>query len=182
MFSERGMAASVLSRLIDARLVTSSEGDVEIVHESLLTAWPRLVQWRAQDEEGSVLRDQLRQAARTWQERGRREDLLWTGTSFRELGLWRERYGVGLTAAEEEFGRAATKLAGRKRKRRRIAAAAAFAVLLGAVGVVTSLWRRSVLEVSRREAAQNPRIGKARARGPPDGGARPRSRQPRAGG
>jgi WD40 repeat protein/DNA-binding winged helix-turn-helix (wHTH) protein len=160
VFTDRVLAESVLSRLVDARLLTSSEGEVEIVHESLLTAWPRLTQWQAQDAEGTVLRDQLRQAARTWHERGRPEDLLWTGTSYRELGLWRERYGVGLTASEDEFAKAASELAGRRRRHRRAAVAALVAFLLGAVLVVTSLWRSSVLEVHRREAAQILALGR----------------------
>ena len=54
-----------------------------MVHESLLKAWPRLVRWQAQDEEGAVLRDQLKQAAHLWEEKGRASDLLWTGTAFR---------------------------------------------------------------------------------------------------
>ena len=74
---------------------------VEIVHESLLKAWPRLVRWQAQDEEGALLRDQLKQAAHLWEEKGRPADLLWSGTSFREYELWRERYPGELTALEE---------------------------------------------------------------------------------
>ena len=93
-FPEREAAEEVLDELIDARLLTSVRGGrggeeggtarghhrVEIVHESLLRAWPRLVRWQAQDEEGAVLRDQLRQAAHLWEEKGRPADLLWTGT------------------------------------------------------------------------------------------------------
>ena len=96
-------AAEVLDALVDARLLTSYEPPalepdatghqrIEIVHESLLTSWPRLVRWHTQDQDGAQLRDQLRQAARLWEERGKPEDLLWTGTSFREYELWRERY------------------------------------------------------------------------------------------
>jgi hypothetical protein len=72
--------------------LTSYESTVEIIHESLLSAWPRLVQWRNQDEGGALLRDQLRQSAHLWKERGRPEDLLWTGSSYREFAVWRERY------------------------------------------------------------------------------------------
>ena len=43
------------------------------------------------------LRDQLRQAARTWDEHDRSDDLLWTGTAYREFAVWRERYPGGLT-------------------------------------------------------------------------------------
>ena len=91
--------------LIDARLVTSYEVEgregeanhhrVEVVHESLLKAWPRLVWWQTQDEEGAVLRDQLKQAAHLWDEKGRTDDLLWTGTAYQEFAPWRDRAVIG---------------------------------------------------------------------------------------
>ncbi len=107
VFPDREAAGEALDALIDARLLTTYEVPatddangqarhrIEIVHESLLKAWPRLVRWQAQDEEGAVLRDQLKQAARLWEEKGRPADLAWTGTSHREYGLWRERYPGG---------------------------------------------------------------------------------------
>ena len=76
---------------------------MEIVHESLLKAWPRLVRWQTQDEDSVQLRDQLKQAAHLWDERGRSPDVLWSGTALREYELWRERYGGHLTALEESF-------------------------------------------------------------------------------
>ena len=57
------------------------------------------MRWRTQDEDGAQLRDQLRQAARLWEERGKPEDLLWTGTSYQEYQLWRERYPGRLSEA-----------------------------------------------------------------------------------
>ena len=80
----RAAASEVLRELIDARLLTSYEvredehepiRRVEIIHESLLANWPRLVRWQTQDQEGAQLRDELRQAARTWDEHGRTDDL-----------------------------------------------------------------------------------------------------------
>ncbi len=118
VFPDRKAAEEVLGQLIDARLLTSYEvvsveGEeerphqrVEIVHESLLKAWPRLVRWQAQDEDGAVLRDQLKQAAHLWEEKGRTSDLLWTGTAFQEYELWRGRYAGALTALEEDFAKA----------------------------------------------------------------------------
>ena len=73
--------AAVLRALIDARLLTSYEVQeedreptrrVEIVHESLLTNWPRLV--RLADPgcgRRPACSDELRQAARTWDEHDR---------------------------------------------------------------------------------------------------------------
>jgi WD40 repeat protein len=157
---DRKAAEAIVRELVAARLLTSYENTVEIIHESLLSAWPRLVQWRNQDEGGALLRDQLRQSARLWEERGRPEDLLWTGSSYREFALWRERYPGGLSTTEEAFTEAAVRLAGRRRRRRQVALASVIAVLVGVVGIVTSFWRRSVLEVSRREAAQILALGR----------------------
>jgi WD40 repeat protein len=157
----RSAAATVLDALIDARLLTSYEtesldGDlagrrrIEIVHESLLTGWPRLVRWQIQDQDGAQLRDQLRQAARLWEARGKPEDLLWTGTSFREYELWRERYAGTLSDAESTFARAMTARAARRRLQRRAGTAALMAAsLIVAIGM-SVLWRRS--EAARAEA------------------------------
>jgi WD40 repeat protein len=132
---------------------------VEIVHESLLSRWPRLVRWQTQDADGAQLRDQLRQAANLWEQRGRPEDLLWTGTSYREYELWRERYGGGLTATEEAFGRTMAARAQRRRRRRRLALAGGFALLWTVLLVVAYFWRQS--EASRRRAEAETRRAEA---------------------
>jgi WD40 repeat protein len=159
----RDVAQEVLRELIDARLLTSYEVQdedreparrVEIIHESLLANWPRLVRWQTQDQEGAQIRDELRQAARSWDEHGRHDDRLWTGTAFREYVLWRERYPGGLTEIEEAFGSAMTSLATRRRRRRRIAVAAGFAILLAGLAIVVSFWQRSVQDARRAEAAE----------------------------
>jgi len=158
----------VLRQLIDARLLTSYEireedkaptRRVEIIHESLLANWPRLVRWQTQDEEGAQLRDELRQTARAWDEHGRHDDRLWTGTAFREFQLWRERYPGGLTDIEEAFGAAMISLAGRHRRRRRMAVTAVIAVLLGGLAIVGTFWQRSVQETRRAEAANLVSLG-----------------------
>ncbi len=159
---QRGDAGEVLRILVDARLLTSFEVEgpdgerqhrIEVVHESLLQRWPRLVRWQAQDADGALLRDQLRQVARLWDEKGKPADLLWTGTTFREFQVWRERYPGGLSAVEESFGRAMTELAGRRRRRRRVAFASALTILLATTLALSLLWRKSVAETRRAETA-----------------------------
>jgi WD40 repeat protein len=154
VFEDRERAAVVLSRLIDARLLTSSEGMVELIHESLLTEWPRVVRWSAQDADGAVLRDQLRQAARAWEERGRPEDLLWTGNSYRELALWKTRHGSALTTTEAHFAAATARLAARKRMGRRLAYATLLAAAFAAAILTSSFWRRAEREALRAEASK----------------------------
>jgi serine/threonine protein kinase/WD40 repeat protein len=152
---ERAAAETVLRELVDARLLTSYELEgkpgetgrhrVEIAHESLLSAWPRLVRWRTQDEDGAQVRDQLKQAAHLWEEKNRTRDLLWTGTAFQEYSLWRERYPGALTSVEEAFAHAMTQRELRRRRLRR-AAVAAVIVALGAVAVA--------IGISRQQAAR----------------------------
>jgi hypothetical protein len=151
---DRKAAEDVLRELVAARLLTSYETSVEIIHESLLKAWPRLVQWRHQDEGGALLRDQLRQAAHLWEERGRTDDLLWTGSSYREYSLWRERYSGALSATEEVFARAMTSLANRNRRRRRIAVSVVVASLTIGLSVMGALWKRAELQALRAEASK----------------------------
>ena len=178
---DQEVAREVVRELVDARLLTQFEVSavegseeepqprVEIIHESLLSAWPRLVRWRTQDAAGAQLRDQLRQAAQLWQQRGRPEELLWTGASFREFELWRERYPGGLTTTEEAFATGMVQYAERRRRRRRILSVAAVAVLLSVASVLGMLWRQSetarqeaVVEAERREAAQLVALGRLR--------------------
>ena len=160
---ERESANEVLRTLIDARLLTtyeSVEGQdaadrrVEIIHESLLSRWPRLVRWQTQDEEGAQLRDELRQAAQMWEHRNRSDDLLWTGTAFRELELWRERYPGRLTETEESFAEAMVERSQRQRRRRRRAAASAMGVLVVGLAVIATLWFRAELARARGAASE----------------------------
>jgi WD40 repeat protein len=165
--------------LIDERLLTEfevqeSEGEesserqrVEIIHESLLASWPRLVRWQAQDAEGALLRDQLRQAAQLWEERGRPVDLLWIGISYREFQMWRERYPGGLTATEDRFAGAMVQHAERRRRRRRIAVSSAFVLLATTLVVIGGFWRRAVEESRRAEAQELFALGQLELEGDP---------------
>jgi WD40 repeat protein len=159
---ERSHARDVLTQLVDARLLTSFEVEsadgtrhhrIEAVHESLLVAWPRLVRWRTEDEGSAQLRDQLRQAAHLWEEKGRPDDLLWTGTSFREYQVWRERYPGGLSELEETFARAMVAHAGHRRRVRRMVVAAGFAAVVLVASGLGVLLRKSQHETRRAEAA-----------------------------
>ncbi len=159
--SDRATAESVLAELIDARLLTSYETRdedgatrqrIEIIHESLLKAWPRLVRWQTQDADSGQLRDQLRQAAQLWEQKGRSDDLLWTGTAYQEFELWRERYPGGLSRTEHSFAVAMATRATRRRRRRRQAYGFSFAALLIVLAVVGGLWRQARQEAWISEA------------------------------
>jgi len=176
VFDDRQEAAKVLAVLTDARLLNASEftddeggshRSAEIVHESLLGAWPRLVRWQTQDADAAQLRDQLRQAAQTWDEHERPNDVLWTGKTFREFSVWRENYPGGLSEIEEDFSRAMTAHAKRRMRRRRIAVTAGVAVLLAVLGVITVSRQQALNQARHAEAQKLLALGQVELEGHP---------------
>ncbi len=67
----------LIDQLVQARLLVVQTGGgatgatVEIVHESLIHSWPTLRRWLDEDQEDSGFMEQLRNAARQWQAKGR---------------------------------------------------------------------------------------------------------------
>ena len=128
---------------------------------------------RPQDEGGAQLRDQLRQAAHLWEEKGRPDDLLWTGTSFQEYQVWRARYPGGLSEVEETFGQRHGRRRRRRRRRRRAVAAAI------AVAVVAGRDRGRLLLAPER-AGDRGRRARRRSSSPSAGCSSPTTRTPRS--
>jgi len=150
-------AEPVLDKLVAARLlsVVEAEGDaqIEITHEALIAAWPRLQQWVREDVDGARMREQLHEAARQWEERKRQPGLLWRGEALVDLERWRRRAGVALTETEAAFADASQAAATRGRRIRRAVLATLFVVLAGGVLVLVQLNRRahdSAAEAARR--------------------------------
>jgi WD40 repeat protein/serine/threonine protein kinase len=146
---------TVIEKLIGARLITASEGEggierIEIIHEALLSSWPRLMKWRQEDEEGARLRDQLRTAAKQWEERGRVKGLLWRDEALTEYKLWRSRYPGKLTESEDAFGVASLSEALQNQRTRRVGAVALFMILLA--GLLILIWQRQLTEQNARNA------------------------------
>jgi DNA-binding SARP family transcriptional activator/WD40 repeat protein len=65
--------------LARARLLTVSEGEVEVAHEALFRAWPRLREWLADDATSRDLLRRVGRAAAEWDAEGREPTALWAG-------------------------------------------------------------------------------------------------------
>lgn len=89
--------------LIETRLVTSNDGRVELAHESLVRAWPRLRDWLADDVEGRRIMHHLVTAADDWQALGRPDSELYRGVRLSRALAWRAESGRELTTAERDF-------------------------------------------------------------------------------
>ncbi|WP_327714053.1 helix-turn-helix domain-containing protein [Streptomyces sp. NBC_00490] len=85
---QSGEPTAVLAAFVEQRLITADSDAVEISHESLLTAWPRLQEWIGTDREGLRIHRRLTEAAHHWQEAGCDPGLLLRGTALDLSGDW----------------------------------------------------------------------------------------------
>jgi WD40 repeat protein/DNA-binding SARP family transcriptional activator len=142
----------LVERLVGARLVTSDDGVVEIAHEALVRAWPRLRGWLDDDVEGVRILGHLTAAADSWVSMGRPASELYRGARLARALEWRERVTPELTDVERAFldGSSAAEAAGlqaaqdqirRERRtvhrlRRLVAGVAALALVAGVASLI----------------------------------------------
>ncbi len=98
-----GDVADVLATLADSRLVTVSEGNVEVAHEALLREWPRLREWIEEDTEGRRLRRHITQAATEWDAAGRDQGELYRGARLAAALDWTADHALDVNKLEREF-------------------------------------------------------------------------------
>ncbi|GID30454.1 nSTAND1 domain-containing NTPase [Paractinoplanes brasiliensis] len=162
---------AVLDRLAAARLIVLDEDTVEIAHEALIRAWPRLQRWLSVDRDGLRTHRQLTEAARSWESLSRDPGALYRGARLAVAREWAGLDGrtASMTAAERAFLDASIEQAGReqaaaaRRNRQLSYLVAALSVLLVAVvgaGTVAFLQRRDAvaqqqIAVSRQLAAES---------------------------
>ena len=93
----------LIEKLVSARLVTSDEGVLEITHEALARAWPRLRGWLDDDVEGQRLLHHLSSAADAWDGLERPESELYRGIRLERALEWRDRTAGSITPVERDF-------------------------------------------------------------------------------
>jgi WD40 repeat protein/transcriptional regulator with XRE-family HTH domain len=155
--------AQVVEALAGARLLTLDGDTVEMAHESLITAWPRLRGWIEEDRERLRVHRNLTEGADVWRELGREKGALCRGS---RLAAAQEHYGGAprgeLTALEHAFLDASREHEQKGRRRYRLvltAVTAALCLALVAAGLAVRQWQGAVtaqhLAQSRQLAAQS---------------------------
>jgi WD40 repeat protein len=97
---------SVIEAFVAGRLLTAGDGTLEISHEALLSAWPRLRDWLLTDLEAARLQRRIADAAAVWRERDRDPATLLRGgllADARSLAAQPVTSHRTLAAAEQEF-------------------------------------------------------------------------------
>jgi hypothetical protein len=152
---------SLIDSLVGSRLLVSSADEqttgatVEIVHESLINAWPQLKQWMEASRDEAKFLVELRQAAQQWDARGRASGLLWRGEMVAEA----RRFGSRMTLGPREYAFLGEvfALADRSSRIKRIA------VIATMIGLVALLIAGSVVVVKVRAAEQRAQEQAAKA-------------------
>jgi WD40 repeat protein/DNA-binding SARP family transcriptional activator len=129
--------AKVLDTLVDRRLLVADEETFELVHESLLEHWPRLVEWLQEDAQGRRVHSHLTEAATRWDAGGRDIGELYRGARLAAALDWARERAV-LSRLEREFLVQSRAASIRSTRRLRSLLAAALVLLVAAViaGVV----------------------------------------------
>nr|WP_223185531.1 hypothetical protein [Streptomyces sp. CBMA152] len=100
-----------LEALVRARLVTLDAETVEITHEALLHAWPRLRDWIDEDRNDHLLRQRLEEDGRAWEDSKRDTSLLYRGSRLEQAHTWAKSAGdTFLTRNAVEFLAASVRL------------------------------------------------------------------------
>ena len=97
----------LVEMLVSARLVTSDDGVLEITHESLARAWPRLRGWLEDDVDGRRILHHLSSTADAWDTLGRPPSELYRGVRLTRALDWWKGTGATLTSVERDFLEAA---------------------------------------------------------------------------
>ncbi len=166
---------TLIEQLLAARLLTSDDGVVEMAHEALAHAWPRLSDWLDDDLDGQRILRHLGGSAIGWNSMGRLESELYRGPRLSAALDWRQSAQPDLTELETAFlaasearerddlAQAEDQLRRERRTIRRLrwltAAAATLAVVALVTGGVAVGQRdradeRSVVAEARRVAAR----------------------------
>ncbi|MBQ1023924.1 XRE family transcriptional regulator [Micromonospora sp. C95] len=150
------VSEALLDRLAAARLISIGRDSVELIHEALLHAWPRLVGWIDRSRDDLRTQHRISEATTVWEAHGHDPDTLYRGARLEQAVRLRDRLNrrerAFLDAASAAAqARAAAEQRTTRRLRRFAAVLTALTVLLtGAVVVAVTAQREATRQ--RNEA------------------------------
>jgi DNA-binding SARP family transcriptional activator/WD40 repeat protein len=95
--------ARVIALLVRSRLITTGDDSVELAHEAIARAWPRLRSWLDEDTDGQRILRHLNVSADSWDSMGRPAGDLYRGARLLAAVEWWEKTRYDLTEVETAF-------------------------------------------------------------------------------
>jgi DNA-binding SARP family transcriptional activator/WD40 repeat protein/energy-coupling factor transporter ATP-binding protein EcfA2 len=139
----------IVEQLIAARLVTSDQEVVELAHEALARAWPRLRGWLDDDVEGQRIWRHLAVAADSWEAMGRPDSELYRGVRLERALEWRDRATPDVNVVERAFLDTSRHVADTQRRMARHRRRTLTTVLAGGMAVATALGSFAAVQAER---------------------------------
>ncbi|WP_328749072.1 AAA family ATPase [Streptomyces sp. NBC_00285] len=157
--TDPGKTEESLEALVRARLVTLDADTVEITHEALLTAWPRLREWIDEDRSDHLLRQRIEEDGRSWEGSHRDSSLLYRGSRLEQARTWAKSAGdTFLTRSAVEFLAASVRLRRRTVLIARGAVSALVVLAMVAVGSAVVAWQQRNDAVFEQVVAEADRV------------------------
>jgi WD40 repeat protein len=168
-----GNVRTLINALANHRLVvTKARGDdrapdVEVIHEALITQWPRLKQWISENRADLKLRQEIDEDAEAWEKSKRDESFLnHRGPRLVAVEQLEKNPNVQLSQSEQDYIEACvahreavqakieTERVAKERRRRwtKIGLATGLG-LFAALSIIAVFWRNAVYERGRAESA-----------------------------
>ncbi|MGW0992310.1 nSTAND1 domain-containing NTPase [Streptomyces sp. NPDC002523] len=148
-----------LEALVRARLVTLDAETVEITHEALLHAWPRLRHWIDDNRNDHLLRQRLEEDGRAWEASDRDSSLLYRGSRLEQARTWARSAGDTYpTRGAVEFLAASVRLRRRTLLVGRGAVAALVVLAVLAAGSAVVAWQQRDDAVFEQVLAEADRV------------------------
>ncbi|MFE7133885.1 DNA-binding protein [Streptomyces sp. NPDC057638] len=151
-FGDPGETALVVERLARARLLTLDDDTVDLAHEALITAWPRLNNWIEEGRERLRAHRRLTEAAHTWHDHDRDPSVLYRGTrlTVTEEHFTDVSHDAALTRLECAFLAASrTALTSERRRRHVLLTVLATVIVLALIAGVAAVQQSRETERER---------------------------------
>ncbi len=100
---ERPQVEGVLKKLVDNRLVVTTDKTAEVAHEALIREWPTLRGWINDSREALRLHRELLDAAEDWERVNRDEGSLYRGVRLAQALEWAAQNADEVGPLEKEF-------------------------------------------------------------------------------
>lgn len=113
---ERGPVETVLKKLVDNRLVVTTDKTAEVAHEALIREWPTYREWVNANRAALKTHRELTRAANEWDAELRSPQLLYWGIKLLEAKEWADANPGEMNSVEEEFLTASREEADREAK------------------------------------------------------------------
>ena len=174
---------AVIEAFVSRRLLTIDADHLEVTHEALLTGWPRLAAWLAEDALGRAVRAHLAPEAADWAAAGRPTDRLYRGTRLDSALEWLARPDADPTPVERDFLRASAEQAeaelaaahrqvrqeqAARRRTRRLAAVLALVTVVALAGGLLAAQGKRAADASALRADADRLAAAASTVGTPD--------------